>query len=263
MSRWPDSPNIFLLAILSAASLAGCEKGSPKVAEEWIEKTYDVRPDAQISIQNVQGSIRVYGAREAQVQVMALKRAYSTERLRGIELSIVADETGVKVRTTFPPRPSPWSFGDRSGTVDYLLIVPQTAGIESLELAHGDVSLEGLRGGAVRGEVASGRIVARNCFAPVELSVRRGTMDLGYGWWEEKPFPLRGVIGKGSIKFSAPRTASFQVEARAARGQIWNGFAEPASRMVQKSLSATVGSSPGPTLRLESDYGNVRIDTAY
>src|SRR3954470_2834229 len=113
--------------------------------EEIIDQKFDVDPNVTLSVQNIDGAIRVYAAEEPVVIVQAVKKAYNAERLKGIAVDTKATPTSVAITTNFPPRKNVLS--DRSGTVDYIIVVPQTAKITQLELTNGEILVEGLRNG--------------------------------------------------------------------------------------------------------------------
>ena len=144
--------------------LNGCGSAGHRVLEQVVEKVYPVEPNANISIQNHDGAILVYGSGANQVRVRSLKRAYSQERLNQIAVDISTKPGGVSIVAKFPPQPK-WAFSDRSGTVDLTVVVPATARISALDLHAGEVFVESMRGSEVRARLNDGRIFARNCFA--------------------------------------------------------------------------------------------------
>jgi hypothetical protein len=97
--------------------LNGCGTGDHRVLEEVVEKVYPIEPDANVSIQNRDGAVSVYGSNNNEMRVRCVKRAYSHERLNQIAMGISMKSGGASVTTKFPPQPR-WAFSDRSGTVD-------------------------------------------------------------------------------------------------------------------------------------------------
>src|SRR3977135_2863105 len=102
------------LTLALSFSAAGFEEG---VVEDVVEKTYPIDPGATVSIRNVDGSIRIYGADIKELRVQAIKKAYSAERLSKIAVNISVQPDAASIETVFPSRPK-WGFSDRSGTVD-------------------------------------------------------------------------------------------------------------------------------------------------
>src|SRR5262245_63571735 len=108
------------------------------------------------------------------MEVRAVKKAYSRERLSQIATDVFTKPGVVSVITKFPPQPK-WALSDRSGTVDYTIVVPGTASISAIDLNAGEVLLDSMRGREARARLNDGRIFARNCFTDVDLTMNRGT----------------------------------------------------------------------------------------
>ena len=66
-------------------------------------------------------------------------------------------------------RPLDPFFADRSGTVDYIIELPQTCELASVRLDTGEVLIEGMRGSGIHAKLDNGRLFVRNCFANTEF----------------------------------------------------------------------------------------------
>ena len=193
--------------------------------EEVVEKVYPVEANANISIQNRDGAILVYGSDVNELRVRSLKRAYSQERLNQIAVDISIKPGGVSIITKFVPQPKR-VFSDHSGTVDLTVVVPATATISALDLHAGEVFLESMRGSQVRAQLNDGRIFARNCFTTLDLTMNRGTLTLAYDWWEEGKFSAQVNVGQGNAWVFLPTEAAFHLIAEATHGKIANDFTD-------------------------------------
>ncbi|PYL67192.1 MAG: hypothetical protein DMF28_09745, partial [Verrucomicrobia bacterium] len=125
--------------------LAGCGSAADRALEETFEQTYTIEPTANITVINGDGAVLVYGSNTNEIQVRAVKRAYSRERLKQIAINVSVQPGSISINTKFPPKPK-WALFDRSGTVDYTVVVPATANIGGLELNAGEVLLDGIHG---------------------------------------------------------------------------------------------------------------------
>ena len=263
------------------AIFASCQKSWPKIAlslmllngcgadhrmlEEVVEKVYTVEPNLNVSIQNRDGAILVYGSDVNEVRVRSLKKAYSQERLNQIALDISTKPAGVSIITKFPPQPK-WAFSDRSGTVEYTIVLPATASISSLELDAGEVLLESMRGPEVRARLNDGRIFARNCFTNLDLTANRGTLGLSYEWWEHEKFSPQAKLAQGNIWVWLPSEAAFHLIADTAHGKIANDFNSlpvsansPAKGM---KIDQIINGGGSATIRIRVDKGNIKIAEA-
>src|SRR5436189_6018881 len=97
------------------------------------------------------------------MRVRAIKRAYRRSRLTQIGIDVSTKPGSVSITTKFPLKPK-WGLFDRSGTVDYTMVVPATVTISALELDAGEILVDGMRGPTTRARLGEGRVFARNCF---------------------------------------------------------------------------------------------------
>jgi hypothetical protein len=248
-----------------ALALFLCAFASPAFAveplEEFVEQRFEVDADVTVSIQNIDGSVRVYGAEEPVVTVQAIKKAYNAERLRGILVDTKATPKSVAITTSFPPRKGPLS--DRSGTVDYIIVVPQTAKIAQIELVNGEVLLEGLRnGGGGKAHLVNGGIAGHNCFGDLDLAVETGRLDIAYDWWETREFAIKAFNTRGNIRAFLPSDVSLNLSAVAPEGRIANGFTstKPTPAEVVHSIAEVIGAEAQTVVSLEARRGNIRIE---
>src|SRR5262245_15258186 len=254
-------PKIALLLIL----LNGCGSADHRVFEEVIEKVYPVEPNVNVSIENRDGAILVYGSDANEVRVRSLKRAYSQERLNQIAIDISTKPGGVSIITKFPPQPK-WAFTDRSGTVDLTIVVPATAGISALDLYAGEVLVDSMSGPEVRARLNDGRILARNCFTNLDLTMNRGTLTLAYDWWEQEEFSAQANVGQGNAWIFLPSEAAFRLVAEATDGKIANDFTDlpvPANSSARgMKIDQIVNGGNSAAIKVQVAKGDIKIAEA-
>ena len=193
------------------------------VLQEVSKRFTRLIPSTNIRIHNRDGAILVYGSDVDELRVQSLKRAYNHERLNQIAIDVSTQPGAVSITAKFPPRPK-WAFQDRSGTVDFTIVVPATASISALDLNAGEVFLDSMRGPKLRARLGDGRIFARNCFTNMDLAINRGTLNLGYDWWEQGKFSAQVNVRQGNAWVLLPTDAAFHLLARAVYGKIVNDF---------------------------------------
>jgi len=242
--------------------LNGCGSPDNRVLEEVVEKVYRVDADANVSIQNRYGAVLVYGSDDNEMQVRCVKKAYSHERLNQIAVDISTKPGAVSIITKFPPQPK-WALSDRSGTVDYTVVVPTTANISALDLNAGEVFLESMRGPEVRARVNDGRIFARNCFTNLDLTMKRGTLTLTYDWWEQEKFSAQVDVGQGNAWVFLPTDTGFHLLARTAHGKIANDFNNVPltanSSAAEIKIDQIINGGGSATIEIRVDKGNIKI----
>lgn len=242
--------------------LAGCGfDGGDRTLEEIVEQTYEVDPGVSLSIDNVDGCIRVYGAPTTKVRVQAIKKAFSAERLRQIDVNVSAKRNAVSIHTNYPPKRT-WGLGDRSGTVDYTLVVPETCEISKLDLDTGEVLIESMRGPNVQAHLGNGRLFAHKCFGNIHLRVDTGGIDIYYDWWEDDlKFTIDAAIVNGGVRVFIPIDASFHLMAETEDGRIGNDFAEKEQRLAGgvSKIDSVVGTNAATDITLRATNGNIKI----
>jgi DUF4097 and DUF4098 domain-containing protein YvlB len=254
----------FLIIPAITVLFAGCGfGGGDRTLEEIVEQTYKIDATATLSLSNADGSIRIYGTDTTEIKLQAVKKTYSAERLSKISVNVSAQPSSVSIRTNYPSKKN-WALGDRSGTVDYTLVVPRTCKISRLDLVNGEVLIDGMRGETVHAKLVNGRLYAHNCFSDVHLSVITGGLDVSYNLWEQQKFSIDAQIVNGHTHVFIPGDASFRVFAETEDGQIDNAFAEQAQRNGEdvSKIDVVVGRTPQAEFRLRAKNGNIEIGEA-
>jgi hypothetical protein len=255
-----QSIRVILAALLPA--VAGCGSPTERTLEETFERLYTIEPNVNVTIHNGDGAVLVYGSNINEMQVHAVKKAYSRMRLTQIATDVSVKPGSVSITTKFPPKPK-WALFDRSGTVDYTIVVPATATISELNLDAGEILLDGMRGPTTRARLGEGRIFTRNCFSKLDLAVRRGNVIVSFDWWEESTFSVEASIVQGNVSAYIPDDAAFHLLATATRGKIASDFngitiAEPSSAAGMK-IDTLVDSGGEATIKIGVAEGNIQI----
>jgi hypothetical protein len=247
-------------AIAAVCGLAGCSDPEERLVEQTFEKSFTVNPTARLTIRNADGAIRIYGSKTTQVKIQAIKRAYRADRVDKIIINATGQADSVDIDTTYPPRPK-LSWSDRSGIVDYTIVVPETCTISRLELTNGEVQIEGMRGAAVTARLVNGRLYDHNGFGKHELFVANGGLDVSFDWWERGKFSVSAKIVNGNLRAFIPTDSSFHLMASAASGNITNDFGDedqsPKGKV--RKIDKYVGENAQPTIELQATEGNIEV----
>ena len=248
-----------LIVLVPIAASFGLCRADP-LLEDSFERIYPIGTAATLRIRNIDGSIRIYGADTDQVKVQAVKKAYSAQRLKQIAINVTADAHQLSIETKYPPRPK-WGLSDRSGTVDYIIILPQTCSISDLQLETGEVLVEGLRGADVHASLQNGRMFGHNCFSDLHLNVANGGLDVGYDWWEDQRFAIDGQIGNGNIRAFIPGEASLHLWAATLNGHVATDFGDKRDRPTGglKKIDTKIGADPHLNVHLRATNGSVQV----
>ena len=247
-------------AAIMALFAAGCGDAENRVHQEIFERIYPFPPEGRVSIRVEDGSVMLYGALEDQVQVRALKRAYSRARLDQIEVRITREEASIDIDTILPAK-SRWGFSDRSGKVDYEIIVPQEAVVSGLSVVNGVIAIEGMRGAPVKAALGSGKLYVRDCFADQEYHVTKGSADFIYDWWEPLAFVVKGRVEDGNVKAIIPEDGEVRINASSTHGKAVHNFGRTGRPYLgdAKSFELLVCDTQLATIELETGHGNIQV----
>src|ERR1700682_2805288 len=111
-----------------------------EVREEF-HQPYPLPANGRISLENLNGNVRITVADSNQVQVNAVKRAYNRERLPEAKIEVTATPDVIRIRTDYPAREQNFTSDERGrynnpATVDYTIVVPRQARLESFDLIN-------------------------------------------------------------------------------------------------------------------------------
>lgn len=244
----------FVFLVLLAGHAAGA------ILEDTTEQVYDLGPTASLSIRNTDGRIYIYGSDTPQLRVKAVRRAFTKERLEGIKVDVAITGDSAAIETIYPPSPLGSLLADRSGTVDYTILLPQTCSLSKVELENGEVIIEGILGASIDARLANGLMYLHNCFSAARVSLGQGGLDVLYGWWDARVFSVSAEVGNGDLRVGLPADAALHLDAATASGNITNRFAEDQNNGDARSLQTRIGGDGSAEFRLRTTNGNIKIE---
>jgi hypothetical protein len=252
--------NLRLILAASLLSFTGCGSATNRTLEETFEQFYTIEPTADVSIRNRDGVVRVYGSPANDMRVQAIKRAYTQRRLKQIVVDVSVQPGAVSIETKSSPKPT-WGLFDRSGTVEYTIVIPQAANISRLELGSGEVLVEGMRGRSLHAQLERGRMLARSCFSNAIFSLGRGTLTLAYQWWEPGKFTIQANVANGNTLAFLPAAAAFHLIAETPHGKIANDFVERNERRAEElsKVDTLVHGGGEAVIKLQATNGDIKV----
>jgi hypothetical protein len=227
--------------------------------EDTIERTIPLDANGTFSLHSIDGSVEIYGAENNEVKIVAVRKAFSLDRLNQIQIQIKGSNDVVNINTIALPQ-SRRAWKDRSGTMDYTITLPQRAGI-SVEVPNGDLVIHGMGGGALHASLGNGRLTAHNCYCDQNLRVQRGGLDLFFDWNDLRPITVDGAIVNGNIRAVVPDDSSFHLQAVSEHGRVASDFTEILERKRGgvSQIDEVIGPAPLSKLALRTKDGNIRI----
>ncbi len=229
--------------------------GDVKATEEM---AFEVDPGARVSLENINGDIRVGAGPEGQVTVVAHKQAGEQQYLDDLKIVAEAEKGYVRIETRHPERDSGWfSWGkDSSGSVSYELTVPADVSLDAIETVNGDVTIRSV-GGTVRAGTVNGNLDIDNLAGDVSLETVNGNISAHFDVLAGSQ-RVEAEAVNGKIMIALPASASARVTAETVNGSIdADDFGlEPEKGFVGRDLAGDIG---GGDARISLDTVNGSI----
>ena len=271
---------VFVAALLAVASNRGSMAGavaplnnsmpaqtatSDEVREEF-HRSVPLTAGGRVSIENINGSVRITVWDQNEVKIDAVKRAYKRERLNEARIEIDATSDAVRIKTRYPYEDQTFTDEeprryDNPAIVDYSLTIPRKARLESAELVNGALEIEGVEGD-VKASCINGHLTARGLVGEVKLSTINGTLDATFTHLDEaKPISLNSVNGR--LLLTIPSDSNATLKANTVHGGITNDFGLPVQHgeWVGHELYGQLGNG-GPRIRLGNVNGPITVKHA-
>ena len=247
--------------VFVAAFLLGGRAVEGVIPEDFVRQGYDVSPIVNLLVRNTDGRICIYGSDAPRLEIIAMRRAFSEERRDAIKVEVSIKGDTATIETIYPPVSGGSFVADRSGTVDYVILVPQTCTLAQVELGNGELLIEGMRGERIEARLGHGVMHLRNCFSTARLRLERGRLNVHYDWWEARAFSLSAEVADGDLRAALPADAALHLDAAAAHGKVVNHFA-PEPRDAPQ-LDAHFGGDTAVEFKLRATTGNIQLERTH
>lgn len=267
---------IFLMAVVAAvgvisgtsASNAQNTQGAQSREElrDEFHQTYPLAGGGRVSLQNINGAVRVGVWERNEVRVDAVKRAYTRERLDEAQIKVEATNDSVSIKTEYPNSSMSWT-SDESGrhrnpaSVDYTLTVPRGVRLDKIDLINGALDIEGVNGD-VNASSINGRLTARGLTGETKLSVINGRLEATFDRIDDaKPISLTSV--NGPVVLTIPSNSNVELRASTVHGGITNDFGLSVRRgeYVGNDLAGLLGRG-GTRIKMSNVNGSISIKRA-
>ncbi|HEY0378807.1 MAG TPA: DUF4097 family beta strand repeat-containing protein [Pyrinomonadaceae bacterium] len=255
---------VTLSVIATAASSVMTQQQTEMLREEF-HQTYPLSPGGRVSLENINGSVRVSAWDRNEVKVDAVKLARRRDRLEEVKVVVSSDPNSLHVETEYPTRTQTFNDDERNydnpATVEYTLTVPRDARVDSIELINGDLDIDGVSGD-VKASSINGRLSAHELGGEVRLSTVNGKLDATFGRLAAmKAISLNSV--NGALFLTIPSDSNAELKADTVHGAITNDFGLPVRQgeYVGRDLAGQLGAG-GTRIKLGNVNGQISIKRA-
>lgn len=228
--------------------------------KETEEMSFDVNPGARISLENINGDIRISGRTGGMVEVIARKKAGEQEYLDDLKIVVEADEDYVRIETRHPKSDGSWfNWGkDSSGSVSYELTVPSDVNLDTIETVNGDVEIDSVSG-KVKSSTVNGSLHVSGLESDVDLETVNGSIEADFeALGDGQRVNAEAVNGK--IMLYLPPNASARINAETVNGSIVaDDFGlKPEKGFVGRDLSGEIGGGDA-RITLDTVNGSIKV----
>ncbi len=232
------SSGILLGAVLLL--LASVAAADVKETEEF---SFDINPGGRISLENINGDIKISGVKGDRVSIIARKKAGKQEYMDGLKVVVDADSDYIRIETRHPKSSgSHFNWGDKGGgSVAYEIEVPATVNLDKISTVNGEIEIHSV-GGKVKAETVNGDLMASGLMSDVDLETVNGGVkavfdSLGSG----QRVSAEAVNGKVVLQLPADASASIHAETVNGRIDADDFGLEPDKGFVGRELDGQIG----------------------
>jgi DUF4097 and DUF4098 domain-containing protein YvlB len=254
--------------VLATLTLLLATATSAAELNETIDKTFDVRPGASVTLSNVNGGITVTAWDQPRVRVIARKSVEADkddvkDALRELRVEMQPRDGGLVVTTHYPKESGSSGFfdwiingGDHvQAEVRYELTVPRSMSLD-VENVNGEIRITNVAGKHEL-DTTNGKIEVSRCAGSLDASTTNGAIHAELTN-VTKGEPLRFSTTNGRIEVSLPANLAFDVDAGTTNGAIKSDLPVAATRIGENSLRGTINGG-GTPLRIRTTNGGIAI----
>jgi|GEM_PF-583451 len=239
------------------------------------EKSYPFSSNGKIEVSNVSGTIDIKAWNRNEIKLVYIKKADTKEHLNDVKVEIDAQNDSFKIEVKYPhsryssrhknnskrksryKNKRKWRKGT-SASVNFELMVPKNARLDSIGNISGSVTLTNMAGYS-KVSVVSGSVRATNLRGTARLNTVSGTVSAAFRDLNKGSDIKLGTIS-GSVKLIIPSNSNATVTANTLSGSIKNDFGllVRKGRYVGRDLHGKIGSGNVP-IRLNSISGSLSL----
>ena len=188
--------------------------------KETEEFTFVINSGGRISLENINGDIRITGDEGDTVTIVARKQAGKQEYMDELKIVVDADSDYIRIETRHPSNLTSWfNWGNNhSGSVSYELTVPTGVNLDKISTVNGDIEIRSMSG-KVKAETVNGDLVATGLVSDVDLETVNGGVNAEFDTLAgSQRVSVEAVNGR--IVLALPADTSARVHAETVNGSI-------------------------------------------
>ncbi len=256
---------ILFIALSAIAAIANAT-----TLKENVDRTFDLRPGATVSVDNVNGRIAVASWDQPRVHVQAVKIIERTDSkdarqaMAELRVDITPSAEGLSIHTVEPKKHTSglWDvmFGNfGNARVDYTITVPRSSNLR-VSNTNGKVDLSSVSG-VMHVETTNGAVELSRCAGSADIETTNGHIRAELTAVSAQK-PVRFETTNGGIELIVPEKLAANVDAETTNGSISSELPVASRTMGRNTLRGSINGG-GPDLRLRTTNGGIRIRVAH
>jgi hypothetical protein len=256
----------FLSFVLSLVVLQTSDAQPEEKFTETFQQSYQLSSNGRVSLENINGNVRVEVWDKSEIKVDAVKSANMQEKLKDLEIKIDSSADSIRIKVKYPN--TTWSGKTKDdwrrhnpGEVDFVLTVPRSARIDSIELINGNIDLKDLTGEVAASSI-NGKVTANNLTGDCKLSTINGKTIASFDRVDSGRNLSLGSVN-GQVQVTLPSDLNAQIKASVVHGSISNNFGLNVRKgeYVGRDLQGVLGNG-GARINLSNVNGSININRA-
>ena len=221
--------------------------------------SFELAENGRISLDNVNGDVRITGGSGNTVEIKADKRADSAEDLARLTIEIKADPDSIHIETREEKSGGRWFGNHNSGKVTYTLTVPAGVDLDTISTVNGNVEISDVSG-TTNAESVNGDLLLENLMGDADLETTNGGIEAHFDALQGSQRIDAGTVN-GRITLFLPENASARISAETLNGSINAedfGLEEDSGGYVGTDLNGTIGDGEA-RIDLDTVNGGIRV----
>ena len=243
---------IWAISLGALMALALASTASAQVTEEF-HRTVPLSANGRVSLDNVNGNVTITGWERNDVQIDAVKKASSQEKLNEARIEVETASDSVHIRTRYPEGHN----NNNPATVTYELHVPRAARLDGISLVNGSLDVSQVSGD-IHSSLVNGATKVHDLAGRAELSAVNGSINAYYKSLDNvKDIELKSV--NGSIRLGLPSSPNADVSVSTVNGGITTDFPlQVQGKFMGKRIEGKLGNG-GTRIEISNVNGAVHL----
>ncbi|WP_394172571.1 DUF4097 family beta strand repeat-containing protein [Thalassotalea litorea] len=245
------------LSLLSLALASLITFQAQADVDKTVEKSFDLSGKGELLVDNVNGNVEINAWDQNQVAVTAIITADDEDDLQNVEVKMHQSGDRISIETDYKERGG-WGNSNGSGSVKYVIKVPETMDLKEIDLVNGALTVEGVRG-ELHADMVNGSIEASGLASNVDVEAVNGGIELTFAD-DAKNLDIEVETVNGGIRLYLPADFGARIEASTGNGSIRTdfGLTGEKGKYYGTDLSGKFGDASSD-VELESVNGSIKV----